>query len=156
MGLLSIVISFFAFIFGKDYSFTGLVKKIKVNVKTFVVMYVTKMAYTMVTTTTFCETHYYTIIIVCCVLGFVSVMIADRFQPQLTSLRVRFGYQEDPDVVAIRLQDIEDKEKASASYLYWSTACSYATAVAGGACVALTVAAVVATTSDKPKPKEIK
>jgi hypothetical protein len=157
MGLFTIVLSFFAFIFGKDYSFTGLVEKIKVTVKTGVGAYITKKTSEVVTTSTFYATHYYTIIIVGAVLGFVFAMIASHFQQHLTTLRVRFGYQEDPIAVAARLQAVKDTAEAEASSVYWLTALSYATAVVGGAGVALTIAsAVVATTSDTPKPIETK
>jgi hypothetical protein len=157
MVLFHTVLSFFAFIFGKDYSFTRLVEKIKATAKVCAAGYVTKKASSVATTSTFYVTHYYTIIIVCVVLSFVFVAIASRFQTQLTSLRVRFGFQEDPAVVVARLQAIQDNEKADASSAYWLTALSYAAAVASGAGIAITVAAaVVSTTSDEPKPKEIK
>jgi hypothetical protein len=156
MGLFSVVLSIFAFIFDKNYSFTGLFEKIKGIVKASVFAYIIKTATTVVTTSTFFVTHYYIIIGVFVALSFVFVAIASCFQPQLTSLRVHFGYQEDPALVAARLQATQDNEKADASSAYWLTVGSYVAAVASGAGIALTIAAaIVDTTPDKLKPKEI-
>ena len=146
MGLFSTILSFFAFIFGKDYSFTGLVEKIKVAAKTFVVGYVTKRVTALLTPTAFLETHYNTLIIACVVLGVVSVMIAGCFQHQLTSLRVRFGYQEDPAVVAAR-----------ANAEYWSGIWSTTAAKCGVAALIFGAGAAAATAiSGKSASKETK
>ena len=157
MGSFSTILSIFAYIFGKDYSFMGLVEKIGFAVKTFVVSYVTKWVCYLITPTALLEVYQTHIMVSCAVVALVGIVIAGHFQSQLTSMRVRFGFQEDPAVVVARLQAVKDAEEASASTARWLSFCGYATAAVGGAAAAIGVVATIsAMTSDKPKPKEIK